>query len=616
MRLAQQLAPMLDADVHLWFGVEYLPGVKDIDLIVWDEKVGVFAIEIKAFPIDQFESFNLSRCRIRNRKEARSPHSQAQEASLDLRNYLSPRRVHKPFVVATSGFPLIRRSQWNSHWDSHAITGDFAERILFQEDFESGATALRNRLLHIYNNPPHGAGSNQKFLHRSDQLADFDRAIAPPDAKPQPTPSDLERLHAIEREIARDWIERVPAFGNTRIGFTGQPGTGKTFRLLQIGANHAHRQAEVLYLCFNKVLAADIRRLLHWSHRSSNPEAQVFDVYDVFQLLRLRLEERQLAGDTSRHVDFESYGRNSVELLEIVRDEIATYDTVLLDEAQDLTDWQVRLAELHLKDGGTFAIGIGKGQELYGQGWSDRLRAIIQNFDAVALNRNFRNTREIFQAAFVAYDSQLDRSNIKKAAKRFRTDFTQNPHQGMLFDRDKGRFPILQSIHIDELREEDRATVFYAEQERESLTSSYCELVRQELQKLNESDQPIDLLILVPDERSSEAAAARDALRRIDQEYFDLTDDASRRAVVPPTAVRLCTFHSARGIEGNRVLVLGFARLPKLCESMKIPPEHLAYIVLSRSVFETVIAVRDEEWNSEPIIFMQEAIAFLQSRKG
>jgi len=609
-KLAKRLVPMLGEDVHLWFSV-CLPGAKEIDLLLWHEEVGVFAIEVKAVPLDMFESFNLTRCHIGDRKPGRSPHGQAQEASLDLRNYLNARKVRPPFIVATSAFPLISRSAWDNHWDSDAITGDFSQRILFREDFEAGPTALRNRLDQIYRNPPSGAGSNQQFSHKANQFTAFDRAIAPPDATPRPTPSDLDRLKIIESTVAKDWIERVPVFGGAHIGFTGRPGTGKTFRLLQIGANHSSQKAEVLYLCFNKVLAADIRRLLQWG-RTTGSAAGCFDVYDVHQLRRLRLEERGLENSANED-DLDARCNEAVELLEIDRDEIATYDTVLLDEAQDLTDWMVRLAELHLKDGGTFAIGVGTGQELYNRGTSERLTTVMQDAEEFRLRRNFRNTKETFQAAFVAYESKLQRTGIKSAAEKFRTDITERT-QGVLFERKEGRFPILEPVPTESLKTEDRSSPFFADMEQELLANKYAELIADQLQQLDGEGHPIDLLILVPKEESVEATAAREALRSINQEFFDLTQEDSRRAVVPSTAVRLCTFHSSRGVEGHRVLILGFARLLKLCESMAIPPEQLAYIVLSRSVFETVIAVRSEEWNWELIVFMQEVLPHLQSR--
>ena len=604
---------MLGEDTHLWFGIDYLPGVKDIDLLLWHEGVGVFVIEVKAVhSIDAFESFSFRNCKISGRGQARSPHMQAHAASEDLRSYLSSRNVRPPFVIATSVFPFIARADWNDYWDAEDITGDFAEKILFADDFAAGPIGLKNRLAKIWLTPPARTGSSQAWEHQKDLLRDFDKAVAPPDAKPQPTKSDRDRLAAIERDVAKKAIDEVPAFGGDRVGFVGHPGTGKTFRLLQIGAAHADQQAEVLFLCFNKVLAADIRRLLQWSPRWAGGKEHIFDVFDVHQLLNLRLAERGL-GKSSDDQDANDYGIAGVELLVELQEEeeIATYDTVLLDEAQDLSDWQVQLAELHLREGGTFAIGIGMGQELYQGGLSERLKALTEEIETTSLHRNFRNTKEIFQTAFVAQESELDPEKIRASMRRFRE--IQGKHQGLGFDR-KGRLPTLKPIASGTPSAEDGPKAFYVDQEKEMLVEPYSQLIVQELAQLDEHDQPIDLLILVPGENSPEAAAAREALRRIDQEYFDLTVAGSRRAIVPSTAVRLCTFHSARGIEANRVLIFGFARLEGFCRPLRISPGRLAYVILSRSVFETTIAVRPDEWESDVIVFMQEALTELQRR--
>lgn len=48
---ARQLVALTDEAFHLWFGVDYLPGVTDLDALVCLEPVGFFAVEVKAFPI-------------------------------------------------------------------------------------------------------------------------------------------------------------------------------------------------------------------------------------------------------------------------------------------------------------------------------------------------------------------------------------------------------------------------------------------------------------------------------------------------------------------------------------------------------------------------------------
>jgi hypothetical protein len=56
--------------------------------------------------------------------------------------------------------------------------------------------------------------------------------------------------------------------------------------------------------------------------------------------------------------------------------------------------------------------------------------------------------------------------------------------------------------------------------------------------------------------------------------------------------VRLCTFHSARGIEGRRVIIFGIEQLESLCQKTNISLNNLGYITFSRSVFECMIGVQ------------------------
>ena len=95
------------------------------------------------------------------------------------------------------------------------------------------------------------------------------------------------------------------------------------------------------------------------------------------------------------------------------------------------------------------------------------------------------------------------------------------------------------------------------------------------------------------------------ALRELDQPFFD-DQRGLRRQPVPPDHVRACTFHSARGIEGTRVLIFGFEKIESIASNANTAPENLAYIVLSRSQFETVLVIRDPK--AAPVVFVDEAI--------
>jgi hypothetical protein len=633
-RFAERFGSLLDDRAHAWFGVNYLPGVNDIDVLLWHEAIGVFTIEVKAISLSMIEKFSLTRCKIEGRVEGKSPHVQAQKAELTLRNYLWARGI-KFFNVATAAFSEISRAEWNSAWaSSPQLSGKWAESIIFQEDLQSGPEVLLNRLEYIYLNPPSGSGSDRKFSNNPAIFDKLKKSISPDQEKPQPIPSDMSRLRELEDSVYQETRNRFPAFGTGQLLYTGHPGTGKTFRLLQIGYEHASAGAKVIFLCFNKVLAADIRRLLVGREFLSQQlrlgdepgESFVLDVVDVWDVLLQRLAEQGLAGvrgynfaesldsNSSDSNSFDTQGREAVELLDAVRDEIGVYDTVLIDETQDFKEWQFKLAKLHLKKGGTLLIAHGKGQELYPA--DPATETLLEEFPKQGLRRNFRNTKESFRAAYVAHLSQLDREKIKSSAKRFVHDFS-GKEQGLDFERAEGRYPILEPVDMKSLSGEDPSSVFYAEEEMEVLVARYQQILREQIDFLEERHRPIDLLLLVPTEKCVEARAVKKALEGLEQEFIDLTDVALRRATVAATSVRLCTFHSARGIEGYRVVIFGLSILPRLCKQIGLSkPENLLYVILTRAVFETTIVIRSDEWNNDIVVLVQEIISHLSSRNS
>src|SRR5947209_7431982 len=88
LELAKHLQAVPDVRLHLWFSVRQVPGVRDIDIIIWHEAVGVFAVEVKAVPLNAVEFISWSRCKINGRPEGKNPSIQAHEANDSLRNFL------------------------------------------------------------------------------------------------------------------------------------------------------------------------------------------------------------------------------------------------------------------------------------------------------------------------------------------------------------------------------------------------------------------------------------------------------------------------------------------------------------------------------------------------
>lgn len=102
LRLAQTLSGLNDPCLHLWFALNYLPGVQDVDCLIWHEQVGVFVVEVKAVPVTAIETFDLQWCKIQGRERSKSPARQAYDAGTSLRDYLKDKMARLPFMVSTA----------------------------------------------------------------------------------------------------------------------------------------------------------------------------------------------------------------------------------------------------------------------------------------------------------------------------------------------------------------------------------------------------------------------------------------------------------------------------------------------------------------------------------
>ena len=260
---AKQLELVKDDNLHLWFSIDCLPGVPDIDAIIWHEEAGIFVVEVKAITLDMLIEFGPSRCMIRDRGDDRSPQRQAYDGQQKLLEYLGGHRRNLPFFVSTVCWPKISRRNWRIRWEKVPEIRDLAESMLFEEDISGSPDALKSTLMSIYQKPPIRLGSNRPFSHSNAQFEQFKARISKDSRTVEQIPSDLEKLRQIEKNVESEAKAEAPVGRRSRIMYLGGPGTGKTFRLLRIGWHHALSGKRVLYACFNKVLGSDLRRISH-----------------------------------------------------------------------------------------------------------------------------------------------------------------------------------------------------------------------------------------------------------------------------------------------------------------------------------------------------------------
>ncbi|MGH8071074.1 MAG: AAA family ATPase, partial [Candidatus Entotheonellia bacterium] len=466
------------------------------------------------------------------------------------------------------------------------ISGEHADTMLFEEDITSGPERLKKRLQHIRYNPPIRKGADQDFYHRPETLEQFKKALTIVGRRTA-APSDLQKLRIIEAEVSRETIKLVPLDKASRVLYYGYPGTGKTFRLLQIGMHHALAGRRVLFACFNKVLAADVRRILSFSVKLKESTGVLLPV-DVFDVLRTHAEEHAI---TEIEKDYDEWGALITADMRQKQDSIKTYDTILIDEGQDMKDWALEMLELYAREDTTICVAGGTGQELYGEAgaWLKGFRA-RSTFSE--LRRNFRNTRPVFQAAQVFYESRLKPGQIAATVRKFTDKNPKSEQQRFDFAREEGAPPSIVYINEDKLEGMSDTDSSFPSVQFDCMVEEYSRIIKEQLARLAGEERPMDLLVLVPSRDGMERDWVVAALKGSSSSFIDYTDETQRRDIAHPEMVRLCTFHSARGLEGMRVLIFGFERIEGISDQVNADFANLGYIVLSRSLFECVIAVR------------------------
>jgi hypothetical protein len=199
--------------------------------------------------------------------------------------------------------------------------------------------------------------------------------------------------------------------------------------------------------------------------------------------------------------------------------------------------------------------------------------------------------------AHVFHACQLDIGRIDKAVELFRKQAASDSELPE-FDRAQGPRPTIIRLDESELQDMDADDPSFPDLQRECRVSEYARLIREQLDRLEKDERPLDLLVLVPNRVGLEVQHARPALQvvqkdRLDTGYIDYTDEDRRRDTAQSHMVRLCTYHSSRGLEGHRVVIFGLEGIEKLAINVEADPANIGYIALSRSLFECVIVVRN-----------------------
>jgi hypothetical protein len=268
--------------------------------VIWFPKNGLFAIELKSWALSNIIEVSSDAIRLQEtvvHSTKKTPWEQARAEAFSLKNRLERDRdcrnsLGRFWLASVVGLYNISRQAFEERFLSKAgVSGEEEFRVtisratLFREDLVSW-NALLNRLLMAKSEPVFGTGT--RFVQDTQNL-DSNAVIRTLNGVLHPSliaaqnasAYDKERVHSLETYEAKvldrlNWTNPVIC--------TGYAGTGKTVLGLQAALRRLQKRGgRGLFVCFNKVLATDIDRLLQLSPVYA---AVRLDVFDIFQFLR------------------------------------------------------------------------------------------------------------------------------------------------------------------------------------------------------------------------------------------------------------------------------------------------------------------------------------------
>jgi len=611
--VGQLLKGFSNPGLELWFDVNYIAGLTDLDLILLDNQVGVYLIEIKSMTLDAIETFTQNDFIIKDNQRRQHPVMQLRTGSIKLREHLKrlPKFKDKkkiPFLQSTVLWSEITRKDWKKRFTDPSISG-FEEMCIFKDDLNS-YNYLISALQRIWDRPILGIATPFAARCEHGEMDEFRKAIKPSEHKieiSKSMTSEISRPVKDSQRIADKYDLGKPH----KVSIQGPPGTGKTTILREIGLRNLAAGASVLHVCFNKVLAADQKRE-YQIMRKNVEEYGFIDVFDIWELYKELGHATGIRGEEQVVENVEAFlqsdeGKNFVK-----------YDVILIDESQDLRDGFFKVVEQIARPNAAWFVAYSKGQETnnffkdetHPSPW---LKDYLENADPNYLKRSFRNSTKAFLLAQSFWEKF---PNLQDAKDWLKGKFSQQSSNDNQFELD---------LEIPQSKNDFKVELLPSEKKRKSAIKNIVLTAIEDSRRANRGE---DLLVavLAPSmkkaEENEEPVASgyelvKEVLDEISKEFeidfHDLVPKENRRDVPKIGAIRLVTLQGIRGLSASHVIIFDLLQLEKWAKrtggSIKPPIVNLTYIALSRSKASTIVAIDDSD-ESEIEPFLMDMLAY------
>lgn len=363
----------------------------ELDFLVLDPERAVLGLEVKGGRVHRDASGWASVDRTDQRKEIRDPVQQVQTAVHEINRYLGDR-----------GFRC--RFGWGVVLPDTETPGDMGPElprilILDRTDFLDVRPAI-DRIFAYWGESrlPAPAGAAARTEQRTSPRNGAEDLVAALVERFPPASRLALQFKEENQELLRLTEEQMVVLDNLgahkRAAIEGAAGTGKTVLALEKARRLATTGAQVLLLCFNRPLAAALRRQAE-GFATEKLRVETFHEFcrRAAQCANLPFEPKTGRASATRFWEREAPWR-LLEALERTPGE--RYDAIVVDEGQDfLPDWWPCLDEA-LKDGcdGTLYAFYDPNQDIYAGGPPAALEVI-----ETRLVHNCRNTTRIAEYA-------------------------------------------------------------------------------------------------------------------------------------------------------------------------------------------------------------------------
>ena len=165
-RVAKTLTEFKDLDGEVWFQINNLATVPELDLLFFHKNAGLYLIEIKSVTLDYIVEYTTDTYKTKSQYRDQHPVSQVKHGSIKLREYLQRvigeekrKNTQVPFLQNTVLWPLITRKEWRERFTDPNVRIQ-SESFLFKDDLANGRLFI-DGLQRLWTRPLGGAHAPQ-----------------------------------------------------------------------------------------------------------------------------------------------------------------------------------------------------------------------------------------------------------------------------------------------------------------------------------------------------------------------------------------------------------------------------------------------------------------------